>query len=521
MSRVRRIVATAVAVCGLLVPATAAAVSLQPIGTFAAPVYVTSDPGDPDRLFVVEQDGRIQRIENGATSQFLDIDSLVLSAEENPSGGEQGLLSMAFAPDYAHSGLIYVDYTDNESNLQISELDADAGEPLADTLRPVLTIPHPRPNHNGGQLKFGPDGYLYASTGDGGGAGDPDENAQDTGSLLGKLLRIDPAGDAPGEYTVPPGNPFAGDGSCDDGYCDEIWSWGLRNPWRFSFDRATGALLVGDVGQGAWEEVDRRPAPNAGRGVNFGWGSCEGLHAYEAATDAECLVSPYTPPVFEYGHDGGSCSITGGYVVRDPGIPELAGRYVYGDYCAGEIRSFDPADSFATDRSEGLQPAPGLSSFGEDSCGRLYVANLSGSVSRLIGGSGPTDCSQPEPPPGDGSQPRDRTDTTAPALDLRGKSRRRLGARIGVKVTTNEDSAIALQADGAGAARGKLALRDRHADVGAGESAHIKWRLGKREVSRVRRALHHRGRATIRIAAEATDRSGNRGETASRKVTLR
>jgi hypothetical protein len=246
------------------------------VGTFSSPTYLTAPPGDAERLFVVEQGGQIRVVRNGATltTAFLDLTSLVLS------GGERGLLSMAFAPDYASSGPFYVYYTARSPTGQvvIAEYRRSPNPDVADstTARPVLTIPHPLSNHNGGQLQFGPDGYLYIGTGDGGGAGDPDGNGQNLETLLGKILRINPAG-AP--YTIPADNPFVGQAGRD-----EIWSYGLRNPWRFSFDRQTGDLVVGDVGQGNWEEIDFVPVgAGRGRGANSAGTVGKGEHSSRTA----------------------------------------------------------------------------------------------------------------------------------------------------------------------------------------------------------------------------------------------
>jgi hypothetical protein len=374
----------AVVLAGALAPR-AEAVSLQSIGVFSQPVYVTSDPGDPNRLFIVERTGRIQLKTPKRTSTFVDLSPLVESGYQ-----ERGLLSMAFAPDYATSKLLYVYYTGkNAGAIHIAELKATGDVAALSTLRNVLTIPHrSNPNHNGGQLQFGPDGYLYVGTGDGGGGGDPEENAQNPSSLLGKILRIDPRQSGTQPYTVPADNPFVG-----TPIRPEIWSFGLRNPYRFSFDRATGALTIGDVGQGDWEELDFSPPPVAGRGLNFGWDCREGRHPYEATG---CPAGGLTDPVFEYPHSTGGCAITGGYVVRDPGLEELVGRYVYADYCNGTIRSIVLGLPNATgDRSEGVD-AGSPSSFGEDACGRVYVASLTGEVSRLVD-STPTRCLTPPP----------------------------------------------------------------------------------------------------------------------------
>jgi hypothetical protein len=369
-------------------PGSAGAAALQPIGTFTAPVYVTSLP-DPDRLLVVEQGGRIELWRDGVTSTFLDIQDRVVS------GNEQGLLSVAVAPDYASSGHIYVYYTrTGDGALQIDEYTASGTAVPESSRRALLTIPHPTyANHNGGQLQFGPDGYLYIGTGDGGGGGDPFENAQSLDSLLGKVLRIDPHPSGGAAYSIPPGNPYAG---ATPGL-DEIWSFGLRNPWRFSFDAVTGDLLIGDVGQSAWEEVDFSPRTSGGgRGLNFGWDCREGRHVYEPTG---CPSSGFTDPILEYPNPGTGAAVAGGYVVRDPSVADLYGRYVYADTYAGQIRSLVPALPDAQgDRAEGLH-VDFVSSFGQDTCRRVYVASLSGPVSRLAGSS-PADCSAVSPPPG-------------------------------------------------------------------------------------------------------------------------
>jgi glucose/arabinose dehydrogenase len=369
-------------------PASARAASLQPIGTFTDPVYVTSLP-DPDRLLVVERGGRIELWRDGVTSTFLDIHDQVVSV------GEQGLLSVAIAPDYASSGHIYVYYTRTpDGALQIDEYTASGATVPESSRRPLLTIPHPgQSNHNGGQLQFGSEGYLYLATGDGGGAGDPNGNAQNLNSLLGKVLRIDPHPSGGMPYSIPPANPYAGATAGRD----EIWSFGLRNPWRFSFDPFSGDLLIGDVGQAAREEVDYAPAATgSGRGLNFGWNCREGLFAYSGAPASCSGATGFTDPILDYDtHSGGNCAIIGGYVVRDFSLGDLFGRYLYSDACGGQIRSLVPGLPRATeDRSEGLSVGR-PSSFGQDTCNRLYVASLAGPVSRFVGAS-PASC--PSPP---------------------------------------------------------------------------------------------------------------------------
>jgi glucose/arabinose dehydrogenase len=349
------------------------------VGSFISPVYVAAPTGDRQRIFVVEQPGRIRVVRGGVplTESFLDIRNLV------SFGGERGLLSIAFPADYASSGRFYVYYTARSPDgaMTIAEFrraSADRAAPAS--RRIVLSIPHPRGNHNGGQLQFGPDGYLWIGTGDGGGAGDPDFNGQDLNSLSGKLLRIDPRVTGTAPYTVPGDNPFSG----QSGRRGEIWAYGLRNPWRFSFDRETGDLVIGDVGQGEWEEIDFAPAPGRGRGANYGWGCWEGRHAFEGNSgEPGCRPLPaQVAPVHEYSHSRG-CSVTGGYVVRDPALPALSGRYVYGDYCRNPLWSVRLATPSAQDDRQLGLGVPGLSSFGEDACGRVYATSGDGPLYRL------------------------------------------------------------------------------------------------------------------------------------------
>jgi hypothetical protein len=368
------------------------------VGRFVSPVYLTSPPGDRDRLFVVEQPGRILISRGGSTlpTPFLDLRSIV------SFGGERGLLSMAFPPDYATSGRFYVYFTARSPSgaITVAEYRRSAAADVADpnSRRVVLSIPHSRSNHNGGQLQFGPDGFLYVGRGDGGGAGDPDRAAQNLGSLLGKLLRIDPRVSGAAAYTVPASNPFVGVANARP----EIWSYGLRNPWRFTFDRQTGDLAIGDVGQGSWEEIDYAPTSSGrGRGANFGWSCFEGRHAYSPnAGESQCnpIRGTHVRPVAEYPHSRG-CSITGGYVVRDPGLTAIAGRYVYGDYCTRPLWSLRLGTPDAQDdRRLGLD-VPGLSSFGEDTCGRVYAVSGDGPVYRLQPAGGATSaCLSARPP---------------------------------------------------------------------------------------------------------------------------
>jgi glucose/arabinose dehydrogenase len=394
-------IALAVALFLALLGGSARAASLQPIGSgFVAPVYVTSDPGDPERLFVVEQGGSIQLLENGELKPFANLSSVVVLE------GEGGLLSIALAPDFHTSGRIFVYYTGKKAplevatsppSIQVAELRASGSSAPLSTLRNLLTIPHPeQKNHYGGQLQFGPEGNLFISTGDGGGAGDPEENAQDLESLLGKILRLDPNPSGALPYTVPADNPFA----ASSAPYDTIWSYGLRNPFRFSFDRLGGDIWIGDVGQDSREEVDQAVAPGLGGGANYGWNCREGSLEETVPPEPGCAsAAGFVDPVFEYANSAGfgNCAVIGGYVARGPGLADLYGRYVYGDLCVGELRSFSPEAPFATDRGEGLR-VTGLTSFGEDACGRLYAVSREGSVYRLVGPGGPA-CPVAAPPP--------------------------------------------------------------------------------------------------------------------------
>jgi hypothetical protein len=378
------------AAVGLLAAPGAADVAsprLQLVGTFSAPISVAAPMREDHLLFVVERAGRIRVVRDGTVlpEPFLDISPLVSQA------GEGGLLSVAFPPRYWQSGRFVVYYTDLGGSIRIVEYRRSASSPeVADPLsaRPLLTIAHPvYSNHYGGSMQFGPDGLLYVGTGDGGGGDDPDGNAQNLGSLLGKMLRIDPFSGDP--YAIPAGNPFAGVA----GARPEIFAYGLRNPWRFSFDRATGDLVIGDVGQGLWEEVDAVPQPPPA-GLNFGWPVFEGLHAHLPGSAPGAVL-----PVFEYGHSASACSITGGVVVRDPALTSLAGRYLYADLCGSEIRSLALGfPSASGDAGTGLT-ASQIVSFGEDAGACAYAVSLEGAVYRLAEGSAAAPVPCPDAPP--------------------------------------------------------------------------------------------------------------------------
>ncbi len=360
------------------VPAAPRGVRLALLGRFDQPTYLTAPRGDR-RRFVVERPGRIRVVSGRRVlkTPFLDISSLVTT------GGESGLLSMAFPKDYARSGRFYIYYTDSAGYPHIDQLRRSASNPnRADpaSRRLVLRVPHHRFNHKGGQLQIGPDGYLYAGFGDGGGGGDPDLNGQNRGRQLAKLIRISPR--PGGGYAVPRDNPFRGRA----GALPDIYAYGLRNPYRFSFDRRTGGLTIGDVGQDAVEEIDYVPnsrgrghAPRGG--YNFGWSVFEGNSRYRQGSAAHAR-----PPALTHSHSDGYCSITGGYVIRDRALGSaLYGKYVYGDYCHGGLRVAALRPRGARSRALG-STVKSLVSFGEDGSGRVYAVSLDGPVYRLAAG---------------------------------------------------------------------------------------------------------------------------------------
>ena len=348
-------------------------IELQPVAAgLSAPLYLTHAGDRSGRLFVVEQAGTIRIIRSGRilATPFLDIRSRVIS------GGEQGLLSVAFHPRYATNGRFFVNYTaaggGPAGKSVIAEYRVSAGNPdIADPAeRVLLEVPDPYPNHNGGLNKFGPDGFLYIGMGDGGSGGDPHNNGQRLEVLLGKLLRIDVDGGQP--YRVPPDNPFV----ARPGARGEIWAYGLRNPWRFSFDRATGRLFLADVGQNKWEEIDLIE-----KGQNYGWNIMEGAHCFKPATD--CPTAGLRSPIAVYDHAVG-CSITGGYVYRGARLPELTGRYLFGDYCSGRLWSLTEAGPDRWVIAQLLGTGLNISSFGEDQDGEVYVVDHRGGIYRIV-----------------------------------------------------------------------------------------------------------------------------------------
>ena len=519
MPAVRRAIVLAIAVLAI-VPAAAhaAPVTLAKVGDFSTPVYVTAPLGDTARVFVVEKGGTIQVLNGAARSTFLDITSKV-----NSTDSERGLLSMAFALDYSTTGLFYVYYTASSpvGQVTIEEHRVDPANPdRADPsyARTLVTVPHDlQANHNGGQLQFGPDGLLYAGTGDGGSGGDPSGNAQTitpappstAGGVnhdyrLGKLLRIDPATGAVG-----------------------IFAYGLRNPWRFSYDRNTGDLVIGDVGQDRYEEVDFAAAPGDGAGANYGWNQYEGLHTYPG--NAPAGAAPGTVlPVIEYPHTP-ACSITGGYVVRDVALPELAGTYLYGDNCTGAISGATlPA---GTTRTLGFTVA-NVSSFGEDGCGRVYATSLGGAVYRFASTGV---CAGPAPfvgrlPAGVAAGPfAAGPDRRAPAFTLLRAAARQHALRTGfVTIRVRCDELCTVRANGRvlltrrarSAAAPVLRTRPARATLTGGARTTLRLKLSKATRRTIRRSLARRGRrATVRISVRAADRAGN-ARRATRRVRI-
>ncbi len=349
-----------------------APIALKPIAEdLERPVYVTHAGDGSDRLFVVEKRGTIALLRAGvpAADPFLDITALV-----DAGANERGLLGLAFHPDYAKNGRFFVYYTARNGDNTIARYqvsgDPDHADPAGGVV--LLAIPDFAANHNGGMLAFGPDGYLYAGTGDGGGGGDPQENGQNREALLGKLLRLDVDGGEP--YAIPADNPWAS----GDGARPEVWAFGLRNPWRFSFDRETGDLYIGDVGQNAYEEVSMQRAGSPG-GENYGWNEMEGAHCFRSG---DCDPASFVLPIAEYGRDGG-CTVVGGYVYRGAAFPSLQGAYFFADYCSGKIWSLRE-NGGAWDMEEVLQTNLSISSFGEDQAGELYLVDFGGTVYQVV-----------------------------------------------------------------------------------------------------------------------------------------
>jgi hypothetical protein len=516
LARLRRPLAPALLATALLALPGAVAqatVSLRSIGpTFDGPVYVTGAPGDDQRLYVVEQQGTIQTVRDGSASTFVDLRAAVEGPGDSGAGGEQGLLGLAFAPDFQTSRLLYVYFTDTNGDNRVEELRAptdDAADPASRRL--VLSIPHPgAQNHNGGTLRFGPDGLLYLAPGDGGTGGAP---AHDLNDLRGKVLRIDPHGSAPGQYTIPAGNPFAG----QTGRRGEIWAYGLRNPYRFAFDRATGDLVVGDVGENMTEEIDWLPAASGGgKGADLGWNTCEGSFETGSAT-TPCSLPGAIAPVVDQPHSAGYRSIIAGPVVRDRSLPSLFGRLVYGDYFVSALRSLQPAAGRASDSAVGPQAnVPSLTSLGEDAAGCVYATSATGQVLRLVEQDTRIPCAlpvsgpaPPTPPPAAVARPIARPG----AKLLRGvhaRQRQRVLALGGAVVRVRCATACRVVASGrlrVGTHVYRLRRVGERAD--AGKSVRLKPRLTRQGTDALRAALDDGRRPRLTLRVRARDGAGH------------
>ena len=348
-------------------PEEALRLRLDRIATLEEPVAMATRPGETDPvLYVAEKTGRVVSVPvQEGSGVVLDLTGRV------SLGNEQGLLGIAFSPDGRY---LYTNRTDTQGDTRITEFAFEGGRAIVSSERDVLIVDQPYANHNGGGLAFGPDGYLYIALGDGGSGGDPHGNGQSLSTLLGKLLRIDPRPSAHDPYAIPRDNPFVG----RRGVRPEIWAYGLRNPWRFSFDRETGDLWIGDVGQGKWEEIDVEASGSEG-GRNYGWNVLEGSEPYLGGS-----TRGMTPPVYEYFNDDAACAVTGGYVYRGADIPTLQGWYVFADYCEGRVRALRIGQDGSVHERPLNVSAEAITSFGEDAAGELYVLSRAGGVYRLV-----------------------------------------------------------------------------------------------------------------------------------------
>ncbi len=511
----RRTILAGMLLVAAALPASASAeVSLQKVGDFVIPVQALGAPGDGERLYVVEQGGKIKLFKDGAITEFADLTGEVELYRE------QGLLSMAFAPDFQSSRKLYVYYTrKGGADNRVVELRAPtAGAVDPASMRLVIAIPHTEAtNHNGGQIQFGPDGMLYLAPGDGGTGGEP---ARDLESLHGKVLRIDPRGDAPEEYGVPLDNPFVG----ELGAHPEIWASGLRNPFRFSFDRLTGDLVLGDVGEDTTEEINFLPrAAGLGRGAYFGWNECEGSFV-TGTTDQPCSAAESVLPVLDKFQSAGYRSIVTGYVVRDPSLPSLYGRLVYGDFYVRALSSAAlSADGASDDRQIGPQvEVPQLSGFGEDAGGCVYATSHGGGVYRLVENDAQVPCG-PRPPTAIPIAAPPAADTRRPKIATRVKKRQRVLRLRGAVARVRCDERCRITA--AGRLRiGKRSYPLRAAKtkrVRAAKLVRVKPRLTPRATRALRRALDAGKRPTVRLVLRARDAAGNRSRLVRHTVRVR
>lgn len=355
-------------------------VLLAPVpGPFQLPVAMAQHP-DSDDLYIVEKVGYIRAVRAGLI--YDPVPLLDLSSEVS-SGLEQGLLGLAFSPK---GNFMYVYLTDDQGDSRLLEFAFSDGAVVLDSRREVLSVKQPFDNHNGGTIEFGPDGYLYVGLGDGGSGGDPEGNGQNLKTLPGSILRIDPRRSGKARYRIPADNPFAGRSKPKMGARPEIWAYGLRNPWKFSFDRKTGDLWIGDVGQSAWEEINLQRAKSSG-GENYGWNYMEGLEPYDGRPRGAKKPANHVRPIYVYPNAGtDSCSVTGGYVYRGEAIPSLKGAYVYSDWCDGRLRYIRNKGRKVVEDEELGITVPSITSFGEDHDGELYAISLGGSIFKILPG---------------------------------------------------------------------------------------------------------------------------------------
>ncbi|HEX6460054.1 MAG TPA: PQQ-dependent sugar dehydrogenase [Thermoleophilaceae bacterium] len=534
----RRTVLLGLLVAAFLPTSAHAGVVATHVGDFDNPTYITSPPGDTHRVMVVEQPGVVKVIKDGViqSTPFLDISSIVTGPTHYPIDPEQGLLSIAFPPDYATSKRFYAYYTSKTCTDSLgcddvlAEFDATSADQASPTPHVLIDMPHPNHvNHNGGQLQFGPDGDLYISTGDGGGSNDVEHNAQQKSNLLGKILRIHPGASS---YSIPAGNPFSGDnchtGSNGGSNCPEIWSYGLRNPWRFSFDSVTGDMIIGDVGQSRDEEIDFAPHPGLNAGVNYGWPCYEGFELNAARPSAECtpLPSPVTFPQLVYHHSCAGASfcgegVIGGYVMHDPSLPALGGCYVYGDLGTPRLRTVRLTATSATGDTDLGPQVSSLSSFGEDASGHLWAADVTGPVYRLDFDGNAATTQTCYGSPGGPTPPPAATDKTPPTLSLRWHRHQRVLRTRSIKVAVKVNEASTLTGTGTIRTGGKAAvIRFKRArrKVVPGHRVTLKLRLTKRGFRSLRRAMSHRRTRIAHVTVTAKDAAGN-GR--SRRISIR
>jgi Glucose / Sorbosone dehydrogenase len=475
-----------------------AAPRLEKVGDFDQPAYAVGAPGDYSRLYVVERTGTVRVVRGGRVSP-----TPFLTLSDASSSGERGLLSIAFSPDFQTSRLVYAYYTRGNGNVRVDQFRATSPDGVdAGSERQVIELAHQAaPNHNGGTVAFGPDGYLWLAPGDGGSG--QSGNAQNLGSLLGKMLRIRPR--AGGGYSIPGDNPFVGRAGLD-----EIWAYGLRNPFRFSFDRLSGDLVIGDVGQNATEEIDfARASGGRAKGANFGWYPCEG--SFVQGTMNACTFG--TLPVIDQSHDNGWFAIIGGVVVRDPSLPSLYGRYLYGDNSQPVLHAATMALPRARDSVTALR-VPQLAGISEDTAGCVYASALSGAVYRVVENATGAPCPRRSLPA--------TADRLPPRLSVRVPSRQRVRKQHGTIAYARSSEA------GKVAMSGRLRIGRRSYKLpkttnraAAHRRITLRLRLTKRASRALRRALRQRRRARIDVALRSTDAAGNRGILIRRRVRVR